>query len=331
MARRRTALVTGSSERVKAVGEALEGAGFAVTRLDRPGEVSGRREALASRSLDCYVQLPVDVPAGSGTWVDEARHFLAGGLLARFDTVSTVLPALAPGATVILVAGHRPPHVDTPDDPHARFDLLRVLARAIQAEMDDQGVRTVVVGSGRSPDDIAELVQRRGRAHWPDPRELTGSDPAADFDDWRREAISRSGPEDWELAARPAPRPARYLGWTAPGGRRAVVAVRGGIVSPLRLTDHGLPTGCSPSWGPGDPDRRPLARALLADTLRPHPWGERCGGGPAPCPACARFDRATDSLAEAFAAEVLGRVAPEHFELSARAIREWASGRSPGG
>ena len=92
------------------------------------------------------MQLPQDVHTGRGTVVERVGEFLAGGLLARFEAAAAVLPALRPGATVVLVGGHRPPDDDTPDDPHARFDLLRVLGQAVVAARED--TRTFVHSDG---------------------------------------------------------------------------------------------------------------------------------------------------------------------------------------
>jgi len=49
----------------------------------------------------------------------------------------------------VLVDGDQTPHDDTPDDPHARFDLLRVLGQAVVAARAD--IQTFIVGSQRGP------------------------------------------------------------------------------------------------------------------------------------------------------------------------------------
>lgn len=200
---RRMALLTGSAGWMSAVSEALEGVGFEVARLKRPGEGGG---GLEPHSFDCYVQLPFLVRAGQGTPIEQLRDFLTGGLLARFEAAAAVLPSLRPGATVVLVAGHQTPK-EIPDDPHARFDLLRVLAAATLAEHAEQGMHAVIVGPGRSPADIAEVASRPGKVQ-PRPANDPVGGPEMSYDDWKREAMSLSGPDDWELTLRAVDPPA---------------------------------------------------------------------------------------------------------------------------
>jgi hypothetical protein len=103
-------------------------------------------DGLGSGSVHTYVQLPWDVDAAAPGAVEQVHQFLTGGLLARFRLAHAMLPFLRPGARVVLVAGNRPTGVPTLDDRHARKSLLRLLARTIEADTADAGVRTVVVG-----------------------------------------------------------------------------------------------------------------------------------------------------------------------------------------
>lgn len=199
---RQRALVTGSAGPVKAVREALEGVDFEVSGLVCREHLGEHGEGRGPGSFDCYVQLPVEMTAGQETHVERVGDFLSRGLLARFGAAATVLPTLQPGATVVLVAGDQPDE-ETLDDPHARFDLLRVLARAVLAEKADLGVRVVVVGARRSPEDIAEIASRRGRVQWPKPTDYARLDGEASYADWKGEALFLSGSQDWQWAVTP--------------------------------------------------------------------------------------------------------------------------------
>src|SRR2546423_14616925 len=127
------ALVTGSPARVDDVAAALEQAGFSVVRVPEPEDLSAVCAGIDPGSLGCYVQLPRETHVDAPSLIGRVRQFLAGGLLARFESASTVVPCMAKDGCVVLVAGNLP-GAATPDDRHARIDLLRVLARAILAE-----------------------------------------------------------------------------------------------------------------------------------------------------------------------------------------------------
>ena len=123
---------------------------------------------MAPGTLDCYVQLPRQTMVSGPTLVDRIHEFLSEGLLKRFETTSRVLPLLAAEACVVLVAGNIPGGA-TPDDRHARIDLLRVLARAILADCDQADVRAVVVGHG--------TFRGGDRRHRPPPRRRAAPAP----------------------------------------------------------------------------------------------------------------------------------------------------------
>ena len=183
-----TALVTGSAERVDAVADALEEAGFQVMRAAGPDALSGAIAEIGHGSLSCYVQLPRATEVSGESLVQRVRQFLAEGLLARFDAASAVLPLLAPDAFVVLVAGNVPGGT-TPDDRHARIDLLRVLARAILAEGGSDKVDACVLANDRSPVEIATIALNRGD----DPNRTTAQvaaiDPGLSYADWHRELL----------------------------------------------------------------------------------------------------------------------------------------------
>ena len=107
------------------------------------------------------MQLPKETKVEGPSLIGRVRQFLAEGLLARFEAAATVVPVLAKDGCVVFVAGNLP-GASTPDDRHARIDLLRVLARAVLAECEDGDVRAVVIGNDRSPADIADIARRRG-------------------------------------------------------------------------------------------------------------------------------------------------------------------------
>ncbi|MGH3116191.1 MAG: hypothetical protein ACRDQ2_03610 [Gaiellales bacterium] len=188
----RSALVTGSPGRVGDVAIALKEVGFDVTEAgggERLAEVAG---GLGSGSVDTYVQLPWDAETSAVSAIEQVHEFLTGGLLARFRMARDMLPLLRPGASVVLVAGHRPALAQTPDDRHARKSLLRVLARTIEADTADAGVSTVVVGDQCSSAQIAEIALHRG----PDQRrrlsEYAGHRDELSFADWQREILALS-------------------------------------------------------------------------------------------------------------------------------------------
>ena len=184
-----TALVTGSPARVDDVAGALEQAGFTVVRMPEPADLAGACAGIESGSLACYVQLPKETRVDAPSLIGRVRQFLAEGLLARFEAASTVVPMLAKDGCVVLVAGNLP-GASTPDDRHARIDLLRVLARAILAECEGSDVRAVVVGNDRSAGDIADIVRRRGDRSTKKAAEVAALPGDLNYADWQREFLS---------------------------------------------------------------------------------------------------------------------------------------------
>ena len=184
-----TALVTGSQARAEEVAASLERAGFTVTTVTDPDGVAGACAPIEPGTLDCYVQLPKETKVEGPSLIGRVRQFLAEGLLARFEAASTVLPALAREACVVLVAGNLPGS-STPDDRHARIDLLRVLARAILAECSGADVRAVVVGNERSAAEIADIVVRRGDESGRKTAEVAALPSDLNYADWQREFLS---------------------------------------------------------------------------------------------------------------------------------------------
>lgn len=192
----RTALVTGSAARVADVGDALEKEGFAVTRVGEDRDaLAAACAAVAPGSLGCYVQLPGDTTVDSPSLVERVRQFLAKGLLARFEAAAVVQPLLAPDACVVLVAGNLP-GAATPDDRHARIDLLRVLARALLSESHEDDLRAVVVGYDRSPEEIAEIAANRGEVRRRRAAAVASLPNSLNYADWQREVLSMTTSEE---------------------------------------------------------------------------------------------------------------------------------------
>ena len=184
-----TALVTGSPSRVEEVSEALEQAGFAVMRAPGPDDLTGVCAGIQPGSLTCYVQLPRETKVEGPSLIGRVRQFLAEGLLARFEAAAMVVPYMAKDGCVVLVAGNLP-GASTPDDRHARIDLLRVLARAVLAECEGNDVRAVVVGNDRSAADIADIALRRGDEQSKKAAEVAALPGELNYADWQREFLS---------------------------------------------------------------------------------------------------------------------------------------------
>jgi hypothetical protein len=186
----RTALVTGSPQRVAEVSAALADRDCEVVPVDDPDALVEVCASLGHGAIDYYVQLPVNIPWSGGTVVSRLQAFLAGGLLARFEAVSTVLGTLRPHASVVLVAGNLPAELTVPDDRQARISLLRVLVQAIMADTAPIPVRTVVVDHVSTPDEIAAIAVDPAPNH---PRvllDLADRYPEIDYVDWRLAVLS---------------------------------------------------------------------------------------------------------------------------------------------
>jgi hypothetical protein len=184
-----TALVTGSPARVDDVAGALEQAGFKVTKVPEPADLAAVCAGIEPGSLACYVQLPNDTRVDSPSLIGRVRQFLAEGLLARFEAASAVVSLMANDGSVVLVAGNLP-GAATPDDRHARIDLLRVLARAVISECEGTDVRAVVVGNDRSPAEIAQIALHRGDESAKLAAEVAALPGDLNYADWQREFLS---------------------------------------------------------------------------------------------------------------------------------------------
>lgn len=188
------ALVTGSPARVGDVAAALEEAGYSVLRVPEPGDVAGALDGIEAGTLACYVQLPKETTVDAPSLIGRVQQFLSAGLLARFDQAAAVVPYLAKDGCAVFVAGNLP-GAATPDDRHARIDLLRVLARAVLAECEGSDVRAVVVANDRSPAEIADIIQRRGDQAGRKAAEVAALPDELNYADWQREYLSLTSEE----------------------------------------------------------------------------------------------------------------------------------------
>jgi hypothetical protein len=178
------ALVTGSTRRIQEVNGALSAAGFEVLKAEGLEALQRLAAELGPRSLDAYIQLPVDVRSDAKTVTGQIEALLQQGILLRFRDAEIVLPLLSPGAQVILVPGNLPPDLSTPDDHHARHSLLRVLAHTLHADRAPEKLSVTVATSQHPPEKIALIAQGAKVAH-PSPPEYAEMWPDMDYDEWR--------------------------------------------------------------------------------------------------------------------------------------------------
>lgn len=184
------ALVSGCDERVGQVAEALRAEGADVVAVEDPSRLREVALALDPASLSCYVQLPVRVEATGQTLVGRVRTFLQEGLLARFDAVDAVLPALKDDATVVLVSGNTAVTSDRmPDDAAARFALLNVLAHAVRAEKAPGMVRVRMLERDTETSDIAAVALRGERRRPLGMAQIHAREAELSYEDWRAEIM----------------------------------------------------------------------------------------------------------------------------------------------
>jgi hypothetical protein len=140
------------------------------------------------KSLDCYIQLPYDHRAGA-TAVADAAAMVADGGLARYAAVTTVVPLLSNGATVVLVMEERVHDGRRLDLAGTADDLTRLLARALRDDHPVPELKISLVGDRQSPSEIATIAGLRGK-----PRRAASSyvdvEPGLGFADWRCEVLS---------------------------------------------------------------------------------------------------------------------------------------------
>jgi hypothetical protein len=115
---------------------------------------------------------------------------VAGSGLARYAAVTTVVPLLSDGATVVLVMEERVAGGRRLDLAGAADDLTRLLARALRDDHPAADMKIALVEDRQSPSEIATIARLRGK-----PRRSAASyvdvEPGLAFADWRSEVLSR--------------------------------------------------------------------------------------------------------------------------------------------
>ncbi|MGH3786988.1 MAG: hypothetical protein ACRDRG_10660 [Pseudonocardiaceae bacterium] len=182
-------LLTGSTERAQRLSDLLRDAGADAVIVTDPEKLPGET---GSKTVDFYIQLPVTIHPDGQTAVARVGAFLSAGLLARFRAVDRVLPALAPGATVVLVSGNAPDEVSLPDDQRSRLALLHLLAHATRAELATRHVEVKVVSSQRSDEEIVHYALGEDEMH-PQRHPQNRSSAANAYQDWRTEVMGLVG------------------------------------------------------------------------------------------------------------------------------------------
>jgi hypothetical protein len=109
--------------------------------------------------------------------------------LARYAAVTTVVPLLSDGATVVLVMEERGADERRLDLAGAGNDLTRLLARALRDDHPDAEMKIALVEDRQSPSDIAAIARLRGK-----PLRAASSfvdvEPGLGFADWRCQVLS---------------------------------------------------------------------------------------------------------------------------------------------
>lgn len=190
----RRALVTGSFSRIAEVGMALKDVGLTVREIDDAEPLEPALRRVEAGSLDCYVQLPADLDPGALTGIHPLRRFLTEPLLGRVDAAAMALSLLRPRATVVLVAGRDLSGVEVPGGGQFRMWFLDLLARAIRAEPGGPA-QTVVLGAECGPEQIARAAVDPGEHSRRIISECASLQTDLNFADWRREVLSRTGPQ----------------------------------------------------------------------------------------------------------------------------------------
>ena len=184
------ALVTGCDDRVAQVAAALREGGADVIEVSDPSRLPETVAALEPSSLSYYVQLPISIDVSGSTLVGRVHTFLQKGLLARFEAVDAVLPALREDATVVLVSGTTA--IDgggMPDDREARFALLNVLAHAIRAEKAPGIVRVRILGADTAVAAVAAVALTPERPRVRGMALVHAREAEMSYADWRIEVM----------------------------------------------------------------------------------------------------------------------------------------------
>lgn len=189
-----TVLVTGSTEGVDPVLDAVRAAGAGAIGLTDPARLVEDLRALEPGSVSCYVQLPVALTPEGDNAVTRVHSFLEQGLLTRFVLADAARPALSAEASVVLVGGHTPLERQAPDDQGARLALLNVLAHAIRADRAPTLTRVRVLDHSCTAAEIADLAVTGRAPRGEQPTERSAEALRA-YQDWRTELVALASVE----------------------------------------------------------------------------------------------------------------------------------------
>jgi hypothetical protein len=177
-------LVSGKSELAAEVAAALRAEGAEAVEVGDLDALTRVCAAAGPRAFDGYVQLPARFTVEGDSAVERVRHYIAGGVLARFTAVAAVLPSLVPNARITFVTGALPPEVSTEDEATARRALVRVLGHAARADAPD-GLRVDVLSPTSSSREVALTALGRN-PRW---EALAAGDSGESYTDWRAEVL----------------------------------------------------------------------------------------------------------------------------------------------
>jgi hypothetical protein len=161
---------------------------------------------------------------------------------------------------------------------------LRLLAEAALA-IDSGGGGSVTVIGTAAPDTIARTLWRDGGHDWS--ALLAGFHEERGYADWRTDILNLTSTGQ-----------ATYFGWPNQHGQPRVGVLRGSVVSPLPV-----PAGGPIAWGEEGAAARALAGAMIAEAL----------GRPL----------VDEALVDLFMKDVVGRLPPGGFEISAAELEAW--------
>ena len=102
-------LVSGKAELAAAVAAALRAEGAEAVEVSDVTSLPQVCAAAGPHAFDGYVQLPAKFTVEGDSAVERVRHYISGGVLARFTAVAAVLPSLVPNARITFVTGALPP------------------------------------------------------------------------------------------------------------------------------------------------------------------------------------------------------------------------------
>jgi hypothetical protein len=177
-------LVSGKAELAADVAAAMHAEGAETVEVGDLAALTRVCAAAGQRAFDGYVQLPARFTVEGDSAVERVRHYISGGVLARFSAVAAVLPSLVPNARITFVTGALPPEVSTEDEATARGALVRVLGHAARADSPD-GLQVDVLSPTSSPKEIALTALGR-KPKW---EALAAADPDESYTDWRVEVL----------------------------------------------------------------------------------------------------------------------------------------------